>query len=73
MKSFWTDKSVLVTGGSGFLGSHVLEKLRDAGCKQIFVVRSRDFDLTREEQVARLFEKHPEPKCALCRSEPCHE
>jgi len=59
MKSFWTDKSVLVTGGSGFLGSHVVEKLRDSGCKKIFVVRSRDFDLTREEQVARLFEKHP--------------
>ena len=59
MKSFWTDKSVLVTGGSGFLGSHVVEKLRDSGCKKIFVVRSRDFDLTREEQVARLFEQHP--------------
>lgn len=53
--SYWTDKRVVITGGSGFLGSHVVEKLREAGCRHIFVVRSRDYDLTREEAVARLF------------------
>ena len=53
--SYWSDKRVVVTGGGGFLGSHVLEKLRDAGCEHVFVVRSKDYDLTREESVAALF------------------
>ncbi len=59
MSSFWVDKSVLVTGGGGFLGSHVLEKLRSLGCSKVFVVRSREFDLTKEELVRRLFAEHP--------------
>jgi GDP-L-fucose synthase len=56
--SFWSSKRVMVTGGSGFLGSHVVEKLRPLDCA-VFVVRHRDYDLTREEQVARLFRDHP--------------
>ena len=53
--SYWTDKRVVVTGGGGFLGTHVVEKLRDAGTEKIFVVRSRDYDLTHEVDVVRLF------------------
>src|SRR5215471_893595 len=47
---------VLVTGGGGFLGSHLVERLRTEGSDP-FVARRRDYDLTRETDVARLFDE----------------
>jgi GDP-L-fucose synthase len=57
---FWTDKTVLVTGGGGFLGQHVLAKLRTAGCEKVIAPRKRECDLREREQVARLL-KDAEP------------
>jgi GDP-L-fucose synthase len=45
----------LVTGGGGFLGSHLVERLRDQGLAPI-VARRRDYDLTSMDDTARLFE-----------------
>jgi len=53
--SFWTGKRVTVTGGAGFLGSFVVEKLRRRGCRDVFVPRSRDYDLVDLEAVRRLY------------------
>ena len=48
-------KNILVTGGSGFLGQHVVKKLEEVGCKRVFVPRSRDYDLVEMEAVKRLY------------------
>jgi len=53
--SFWNNKRVTVTGGAGFLGSFVVEKLRDRGCSNVFVPRSHDYNLVEMEAVKRLY------------------
>ncbi len=59
--SFWKDKKVIVTGGAGFLGSFVTQKLQERGCNGIVVSRSKDYDLRREEAIIRLYEEtHPD-------------
>lgn len=51
MSAFWSGKRVLVTGGSGFLGSHVVEELKRQGDVQIFAPRSREYDLREKDRV----------------------
>jgi GDP-L-fucose synthase len=50
-------KKVLVTGGSGFLGSHVVEKLIDKDYK-VMVPRSTKYDLRRRGDIFRMLEDH---------------
>ena len=52
----WQGKRVCVTGGAGFLGSHVVEQLRVRGCKDIFVPRSREFNLCDRLAVCRMYD-----------------
>jgi GDP-L-fucose synthase len=46
--------TALVTGGGGFLGTHVVERLRTSG-EDVFVARRADYDLTAADDTARLF------------------
>lgn len=59
MSSFWQNKKVIVTGGSGFLGSHLCSALRKRNCKDIVIPRSKKYDLTTEDGTRRLFEENP--------------
>lgn len=51
---FWASRRVCVTGGAGFLGSYVLEKLAARGAKDVFIPRIEDYDLTQPEVVKRM-------------------
>lgn len=53
-----TKDRIIVTGGAGFLGGFVVERLRARGYQDIVVPRRRDYDLTRESDVERLYANH---------------
>ncbi|HLF18588.1 MAG TPA: GDP-L-fucose synthase [Candidatus Omnitrophota bacterium] len=54
---FWKGKRVVVTGGAGFLGKRVVALLKERGCRDIFVPRSKDYDLREAAAVKRLYRK----------------
>ncbi len=51
----WSHKKVVITGGAGFLGQFVAEKLKSCGCENIFIPRSKDYDLRIKSSIIRLF------------------
>jgi GDP-L-fucose synthase len=52
----WQQKRVVVTGGSGFLGSSVVDKLRARGYQNIIVPRSKNYDLRDQKAIIQLYE-----------------
>ena len=58
-ENFWEDKRVTVTGGSGFLGSFVVEKLKQRGAQDIFIPRSSEYDLRHPEGITHMLQDYP--------------
>lgn len=53
--SRWEGKRVVVTGGAGFLGSHVVERLSTLGCAEVIVPRSATYNLVERDAVRKLY------------------
>jgi GDP-L-fucose synthase len=52
---FWAGQRVVVTGGAGFLGAYVVDKLRARGCGEIFVPRKAEHDLRDLAAIRRMY------------------
>jgi GDP-L-fucose synthase len=51
------NKRITVTGGKGFLGSHLLKKLKDCGCRHINIADRPEYDLTDIVDIRRMYEE----------------
>lgn len=57
MSSFWKGRRIVITGGAGFLGAALRQRLTSRGAADFFIPRSKDLDLRRPEDVSRLYEE----------------
>jgi GDP-L-fucose synthase len=55
--NFWTNKRVVVTGGDGFLGRHLVEKIGLQNPKSIFVPKFPEYDLRKYEDCLKVAQK----------------
>ena len=54
--AFWNRQRVLVTGGSGFLGQHVVRRLRDCQCADVATPSHGEYDLRDRDAIVRMYQ-----------------
>ncbi|MCG2727013.1 MAG: GDP-L-fucose synthase [Elusimicrobia bacterium] len=64
MTSPLKNKRILLTGGNGFLGSFVTKKLKERGCENIFIPKSKDYDLVKAQDIIHAY-KDSKPEIVL--------
>jgi GDP-L-fucose synthase len=52
----WANKRICVTGGAGFLGTHLIANLRSRGAREIFIPTIEKYDLVDRDAIARMLE-----------------
>jgi GDP-L-fucose synthase len=58
---FWKDKKICVTGGAGFLGSHLIANLTRRGAKDIYIPKIEDYDFVQQKDILRMLDTcHPD-------------
>jgi GDP-L-fucose synthase len=55
MSGFFEDRRIVVTGGAGFLGSYVIDRLKKRGCKNILVPKIEEYDLVQMDNIIRMY------------------
>jgi GDP-L-fucose synthase len=55
-ENFWNSRRVCVTGGAGFLGSYIIEKLQNRSAGDIFIPKIEDYDLTDPQAIRRMLD-----------------
>ena len=55
MSGFWSKRRIVVTGGNGFLGSHVVERLKTVGAHHVLVPTHQAYDLRQAEAIHQMY------------------
>ena len=55
-ETYWSNKRVIVTGGAGFLGSFIIEKLKEKGAAEIFIPLIEHYDLVEKPDIQRMYD-----------------
>ncbi|MCK4726519.1 MAG: GDP-L-fucose synthase [Anaerolineales bacterium] len=54
--NYWSNRRVCITGGAGFLGSYITEKLRQRGAADVFIPHIEDYDLVKPGDIQRMYD-----------------
>ena len=61
MSDFWKEKRVMVTGGKGFLGTHLVENLRKRDVREVFIPEIDRYNLVKSDEIRRAFDDMGSP------------